>query len=55
MPICIRQADKIKARRQWANNACLDAEKPGYFINLGSTTSFAQPGRKLRRVDPSNN
>ena len=31
VPICVRQADKIEARRQWANNACLDAEKPGYF------------------------
>ncbi len=55
VPICIRQADKIEARRQWAHNACLDAEKPGYFINPGSTTSFAKPSRRLRRADPSNN
>ena len=54
VPVCVRQAEKIEARRQWANHACLDADKPGLFVHPGSSTMLAKPGRKLRR-DPSNN
>ena len=55
VPICIRQADRIEARRAWANNACLDAEKPGYYVAPGNSALFSKPGRKLRRANPSNN
>jgi len=55
VPICVRQADKIEARRQWANRACLDADKPGLFVHPGSPTTLVRPGRKVRRHDPSNN
>ncbi len=54
VPICVRQAEQIEARRQWANGACLDAEGPAYFRWNGSRTTPIKPGRKIRR-DPSLN
>jgi len=54
VPISVRQAEKIEARRQWANHACLDAEKPGLFVHPDSPTTLVRPGRKVRR-DPSCN
>ena len=54
VPICVRQAEKIEARRKWANGACLDAEKPGLFTWPSGASSFPKPGRRVRR-DPSSN
>jgi hypothetical protein len=54
VPICVRQAEKIEARRKWANGACLDAERPGLFAWPSGANHFPKPGRRVRR-DPSNN
>ena len=44
VPVCVRQAEKIEARRQWANHACFDADKPGLFVHPCSSTLLAKPG-----------
>jgi hypothetical protein len=54
VPVCIRQAEKIEARRQWASGACLDAEKPGLYLHNGKAEAPIKPSRKIRRTPSLN-
>ena len=51
VPVAVTAAESVERLRSWACGRCLDAESSGIYKN----NTPAKPGRKLRRVDPSNN
>ena len=52
VPVAVTAGEAVEGLRQWASGRCLDADRPGLYTRGGTTD---QPGRSVRRSDPSSN